>query len=71
MIATLPRQFIIKGLVVPDPNPNASLDEVLELLTQDHPSLRHTKIYGSDAKLSDDKQHLCYEIVFPPVKTDG
>lgn len=71
LTTTLPRQFIVKGVALADPNPMANLDEVLALLANDHPPLRHTKIFDSDARISSDHKFTQYEVVFPPIKTDG
>lgn len=71
VLGVLPRRFIIKDVIIADPNPLADLDEVLELLSHDHPALRHTKIFDSDARISSDRLFVEYRIVFPPVKTDG
>lgn len=71
LTTALPRKFIVKGVVLDDPNPSADLDEVLALLANDHPPLRHTKIFDSDARISSDNSYIQYEVIFPPVKTDG
>lgn len=70
-IAKLKRRFIVKNVPIEDPNPHANLHEVLELLAHDHPALRHTQIFDSDARISSDGEYTEYLVVLPPVKTDG
>ena len=70
-MTTLPRKFKVGVAIISDPAPEASLDEVQRILTQQYPMLRHTRLYEEDARLNSDATALEYEFQLIPVKTKG
>jgi hypothetical protein len=70
-VLALPRKFQIGASILEDVLPTGSLDEVSEILAHQYPVLRHTKIFESDAQLSECSTFLLYKVVLPPVKTQG
>jgi len=68
---TLPRRFIIGLLTLSDPLPDGSLEEVQAILAQEHPNVRHTHIFDTDACVSDCGEFLDFHVVLQPVKTNG
>ncbi|GAA5138621.1 PRTRC system protein C [Thalassotalea piscium] len=67
----LPRKFKIGATIIEDPSPTSNLDQVHEILAQQYPLLRNTHIFESDGRLSQCGTYIEYEIVLPPVKTQG
>ena len=67
----LQRKFKVGVTLLDDPLPNGTLEQVHELLSMQHPLIRHTHIFESDGRLSDCKTHMLYTIVLPPVKVNG
>lgn len=45
-IKALTREFIYKGTVLPDPNPNASVQEAQNILSASHPALATAAVDG-------------------------
>lgn len=70
-LQSLPRKFKLGATLLPDPNPEMSLEVVHETLSAQFPMMRHTHIFDSDARLSSCGTFLEYKIVLPPVKTKG
>ncbi len=67
----LPRKFKIGVTFIADPAPQASLEEVQRILSQQYPMLRHTTIYSEDGRLNDEATEIVYEFQLIPVKTKG
>ena len=59
------------GVILSDPLPKGSLDQVKAILAQSYPQIRHTSIFEHDAKLSECGEFIDYHIILPPVKTNG
>lgn len=67
----LARTFKIKQAVIEDPNPHLPLADAVRALTANYPVLRHTQVLEEDGVLSEDGKAIVYEVVLPPVKTQG
>jgi hypothetical protein len=68
---TLQRIFKIKGREIIDPNPALPLASAVKTLALNFPVLRHTQVFEEDGVLSDDGLSWVFEIIMPPVKTNG
>ncbi len=68
---TLTRKFKIGAAIINDPSPQADLDEVQRILTQQFPMLRHTRIYIEDGVLNDTATEITYDFPLVPVKVKG
>jgi PRTRC genetic system protein C len=49
-IQALVREFVFKGTKLPDPNPNASVAEVQNILSSSHPAIATAAIDGPEEK---------------------
>lgn len=65
------RKFKIGVAIINDPAPQADLDEVQRILTQQFPMLRHTRIYLEDGVLNETATEIVYDFPLIPVKTKG
>lgn len=70
-MTALPRTFKIGAATIADPAPQADLDEVQRILTQQFPMIRHTRLYIEDGQLNDAGTEIMYEFQLIPVKTKG
>jgi len=70
-LSTLPRKFQIGVATIEDPAPDASLEEVQRILSQQYPMVRHTRIYEEDGQLNTDATEIIYQFELIPVKTKG
>ncbi|WP_288987620.1 PRTRC system protein C [uncultured Pseudoalteromonas sp.] len=68
---TLPRKFKLGAMSLEDPMPSGSLDQVVEVFGEQYPMVRFTRIFESDAVVSQCGLFLEYEIKLPPVKVNG
>jgi hypothetical protein len=68
---TLPRFFKIGAATIADPAPQAELEEVQRILSQQFPMIRHTRIYLEDGVLNESCTEILYEFQLIPVKTKG
>jgi PRTRC genetic system protein C len=47
-VSSLPRQFYYNGTILPDPNPNMSVEQVRDMLTPRFPELATAAIQGPE-----------------------
>ncbi|MDA0152440.1 hypothetical protein OH460_09005 [Vibrio sp. Makdt] len=69
----LQRKFQIGRIVLDDPDPTATVDQVRELHSNDYPMVRHTSIFEGDGVPEEVKGEmvLLYKYVLPPTKING
>ena len=70
-VTTLERRFKINSTVIEDSNPSLPLSEAVRALTLNYPVLRHTQVLEEDGVVSDDGKAIEYNVILPPVKTQG
>ncbi|MBB1388314.1 hypothetical protein ACRN9Z_16535 [Shewanella frigidimarina] len=68
---TITRKFKIGAAIINDPAPQADIDEVQRILTQQFPMLRHTRLYIEDGVLNESATEIVYDFPLIPVKTKG
>lgn len=70
-IQAMTRKFKLGAMLLEDPMPTGTLNEVVEVLSGQFPMVRFTSIFESDAQLSSCNSYLIYDIKLPPVKVNG
>jgi len=70
-VRTLGRSFKINAVEIPDPNPEMPLQDAVTALTLNYPILRHTRVLDSDGTLNVAGDTMVFNVVTPPVKTNG
>lgn len=72
-MSKLERKFKIGALVLDDPNPSISINEVQEIHSKLFPQVRFTTIFNSDGQvgLHEEKTVLMFEYILPPVSVNG